>query len=162
MCLWEISLSRVSAFLSPEFKERLASVGSAVGYNWTDRDNAPASVYIAQTPPDGESYHANQLTLQLLLSKCRSPTSPRCFHQATLPLLSSCRKVSSLTRAPWLQSCADRSWASASQVLQYTFFTGGSRPSAGSPSGPCRLAFLSTPISYRKAGRKRPPRSSNS
>lgn len=54
MCLWEIALSRVSAFLSPEFKERLAAVGNAVGYNWTDHDNAPASVYIAKTPPDGK------------------------------------------------------------------------------------------------------------
>jgi hypothetical protein len=54
VCLWEISVSGVSAFLSPAFKETLASVGTAVGYNWTDHDNAPASVYIAETPPDGE------------------------------------------------------------------------------------------------------------
>lgn len=45
-------MSRVSAFLSPEFKTTLAAVGDAVGFNFTDHDNAPAEVYISQTPPD--------------------------------------------------------------------------------------------------------------
>jgi hypothetical protein len=53
-CLWELNFARISAFLSPEFKERLAGVGSAVGCTFTDRDNAPASIYLAKTPPDGE------------------------------------------------------------------------------------------------------------
>lgn len=52
VCLWELSIGHISAFLSPEFKDTLAAVGSAVGYNYTDRDNAPSAVYIAKTPPD--------------------------------------------------------------------------------------------------------------
>jgi hypothetical protein len=51
-CLWELSFMRISAFLSPEFKTTLAAVGAAVGYNYSDYDNAPASIYIAKTPPD--------------------------------------------------------------------------------------------------------------
>lgn len=52
VCLWELSIGHISAFLTPEFKDTLAAVGSAIGYNYTDRDNAPSDVYIAKTPPD--------------------------------------------------------------------------------------------------------------
>lgn len=52
ICLWELSFGHVSAFLTPTFTDTLAAVGSAVGYNYTDRDNAPSAVYLAKTPPD--------------------------------------------------------------------------------------------------------------
>lgn len=51
-CLWELSFARVAAFLSPEFKTTLAGVGAAIGYNFADRENAPASIFVANTPPD--------------------------------------------------------------------------------------------------------------
>ncbi|KAL1409648.1 Macrophage colony-stimulating factor 1 receptor [Vanrija albida] len=52
VCMWDLAFDRVAAFLSPEFKETLAAVGSSVGYNFTDHDNAPTSIYLSTTPPD--------------------------------------------------------------------------------------------------------------
>ncbi|KLT40822.1 hypothetical protein CC85DRAFT_287095 [Cutaneotrichosporon oleaginosum] len=72
VCLWEISVPRVSAFLSPAFKETLASVGTAVGYNWTDHDNAPASVYISETPPDATFVKVSVAHVTALLSSGNS------------------------------------------------------------------------------------------
>ncbi|TXT06049.1 hypothetical protein VHUM_03522 [Vanrija humicola] len=68
VCMWDIGLDRVSAFLSPEFKDTLAAVGSAVGYNFTDHDNAPTSIYISKTPPDATFVKINTRHVTAVLS----------------------------------------------------------------------------------------------
>ncbi|BEI89154.1 uncharacterized protein CcaverHIS019_0205160 [Cutaneotrichosporon cavernicola] len=100
VCLWEISVSHVSAFLSPAFKETLASVGTAVGYNWSDRDNAPASVYIAETPPDATFVKVSVARITALLSSGNSGVAvelPKGLFIDTSSMASkSCRSVMGL------------------------------------------------------------------
>ena len=55
LCLWEVTAPRVTGFLSPEFVGRFQGTIDAVVYNFKDIDNAPAKIYIPETPPDGES-----------------------------------------------------------------------------------------------------------
>ncbi|GMK54228.1 hypothetical protein CspeluHIS016_0108140 [Cutaneotrichosporon spelunceum] len=97
VCLWEISVSRVSVFLSPEFKDTLASVGTAVDYNWSDRDNAPASVYIAESPPDATFVKVSVSHVTALLSSCNSAVAvelPKGLFIDTSSMASkSCRSV---------------------------------------------------------------------
>jgi hypothetical protein len=52
LCLWELTAPRITAFLSPEFISIIQASISAVIYNFTDLENAPASFYIPKTPPD--------------------------------------------------------------------------------------------------------------
>ena len=57
LCLWECTIPRVSAFLSPALALTLRSSMAAVIYNFDDIDNAPASIYVQNEPPDGETNH---------------------------------------------------------------------------------------------------------
>lgn len=68
VCMWDLGFDRVAAFLSPEFKDTLAAVGSAVGYNFTDHDNAPTSIYISKTPADATFVKINTRHVTAVLS----------------------------------------------------------------------------------------------
>ncbi|KAK4686556.1 protein CSF1, partial [Tremellales sp. Uapishka_1] len=52
LCLWEAVIPRVTAFVTPSLLATLQGVAAAVGYNYSDHDNAPSSVYQVKTPPD--------------------------------------------------------------------------------------------------------------
>lgn len=52
LCLWEFVSPRITAFLSPQFLSTIKAAVSAVAYNFTDVENAPASFYMPKTPPD--------------------------------------------------------------------------------------------------------------
>jgi hypothetical protein len=54
LCLWEIAIPKVSAFLTPAFLATLRSSVAAVAFNFSDKENAPTDIYIPVTPPDGE------------------------------------------------------------------------------------------------------------
>lgn len=99
-CLWELSLSRVSAFLSPEFTNTLAAVGRAVGYNYPDHDNAPASIYIEKTPPDATFVKLSVKQVSALLSYGNSGIAVELpdglFLDASTMASKSCRSVMGL------------------------------------------------------------------
>ncbi|WVQ74514.1 hypothetical protein IAR50_004115 [Cryptococcus sp. DSM 104548] len=52
LCLWEANITSVAAFLTADFISTLKAVGSAVGYTFSDPDNAPDHNYQLKTPPD--------------------------------------------------------------------------------------------------------------
>ena len=52
MCIWELSVPRITAYVSPEMESTLQSFREAVIYNYQDFDNAPADIYLPQVPPD--------------------------------------------------------------------------------------------------------------
>ena len=52
--MWECVIPRVSAFLSPALASTIIAAVQAVVYNFEDIDNAPAKIYIQQSPPDGK------------------------------------------------------------------------------------------------------------
>ncbi|WVF66596.1 hypothetical protein IAT40_001336 [Kwoniella sp. CBS 6097] len=55
LCLWEATIPKVSAFLSPRFMSTLKAVGRAVAYTFPDPDNGPAEIYVPKVPPDAPS-----------------------------------------------------------------------------------------------------------
>lgn len=55
LCLWEALVPRLTSFTSSRFAASLQDVVAAVGYNFSDVDNAPASIYQVPALPDGES-----------------------------------------------------------------------------------------------------------
>jgi hypothetical protein len=63
LCLWEAIIPNMAAFVSPAFASTLQSSVQAILYNFEDPDNAPASIYVPKTPPDGELSLPNTLTL---------------------------------------------------------------------------------------------------
>ena len=52
LCLWEINVPKVTAYLTPEFAVTLKSVFSAVAYNYHDEENAPAEFFVPKSLPD--------------------------------------------------------------------------------------------------------------
>ncbi|OCF34831.1 hypothetical protein I316_03376 [Kwoniella heveanensis BCC8398] len=52
LCLWEATVPKISAFLSPDMVSTLKAVGRAVAYTFPDPDNGPAEIYVPRTPPD--------------------------------------------------------------------------------------------------------------
>nr|ODN85117.1 hypothetical protein L203_05068 [Cryptococcus depauperatus CBS 7841] len=52
LCLWEIKVPKISAFLKPELVSTLQAVGTATVYTFVDHDNAPDQNYQLKTPPD--------------------------------------------------------------------------------------------------------------
>lgn len=64
LCLWEVELPKVSAFLTPAFLSTVRSSVTAVAFNFSDKENAPTDIYIPATPPDGEfsAYEQHLLT----------------------------------------------------------------------------------------------------
>lgn len=52
LCLWEFVSPRITAFLSPQLLSTIKAAVSAVAYNFTDVENAPADFYMPKTPPD--------------------------------------------------------------------------------------------------------------
>ena len=58
LCLWEASVPEISAFASPAFLQTLSAVGRAVGYNFSDKGNAPTPRLAPPEEPDGEEYQS--------------------------------------------------------------------------------------------------------
>lgn len=54
LCLWEALIPRLTCFTTPRFTAILQDVVAAVGYNFSDVDNAPAGIYQVAALPDGE------------------------------------------------------------------------------------------------------------
>ncbi|WVW81321.1 hypothetical protein I302_103312 [Kwoniella bestiolae CBS 10118] len=52
LCLWEIVIPKVSAFLSPDLVAVLQAAGRSMGYTFSDPENGPSEIYVPKTPPD--------------------------------------------------------------------------------------------------------------
>ncbi|WRT63261.1 uncharacterized protein IL334_000164 [Kwoniella shivajii] len=52
LCLWEIAIPKISAFLGPDLLANLQSAGRSIGYTFPDIDNSPADIYVPKTYPD--------------------------------------------------------------------------------------------------------------
>ncbi|OCF72268.1 hypothetical protein I204_06644 [Kwoniella mangroviensis CBS 8886] len=52
LCLWEIVIPKVSAFMSPSFVSILRATGRSVGYTFSDPENGPSEVYVPKSAPD--------------------------------------------------------------------------------------------------------------
>ncbi|WVQ94212.1 hypothetical protein IAU59_001290 [Kwoniella sp. CBS 9459] len=52
LCLWEATIPKVSAFLSPDLISTLQAVVGAVAYTFQDPDNGPADIYVPKVSPD--------------------------------------------------------------------------------------------------------------
>ncbi|KAL7425079.1 Macrophage colony-stimulating factor 1 receptor [Cryptotrichosporon argae] len=67
-CLWELSIPRLSAFVSPAFSTAFLSVIRALIYNFDDVENAPSSIYQQKTPPDATFFKMSLGPTSALLS----------------------------------------------------------------------------------------------
>ncbi|WWC67272.1 uncharacterized protein I206_101180 [Kwoniella pini CBS 10737] len=52
LCLWEVAIPKVTAFLGPELVSVLQAAGRSVGYTFSDHENSPSEIYVPKTPPD--------------------------------------------------------------------------------------------------------------
>ncbi|WWD06286.1 hypothetical protein V865_004376 [Kwoniella europaea PYCC6329] len=52
LCLWEIVIPKVSAFVSPELVSILQAAGRSVGYTFSDPENGPSEIYVPKSAPD--------------------------------------------------------------------------------------------------------------
>ncbi|WWC90151.1 uncharacterized protein L201_005084 [Kwoniella dendrophila CBS 6074] len=53
LCLWEVSLPKISAFLSPDLISVLQATGRSFGYTFPDVENGPSEIYVPKAFPDG-------------------------------------------------------------------------------------------------------------
>jgi hypothetical protein len=66
LCLWEALIPRLTCFTTPRFTSSLQAVIAAVGYNFSDVDNAPAGLYHVPGLPDGEYQHSTIVAYHLV------------------------------------------------------------------------------------------------
>ncbi|WWC57636.1 uncharacterized protein I303_100168 [Kwoniella dejecticola CBS 10117] len=52
LCLWEVIIPKVSAFLGPDLVSVLQAAGRSVGYTFPDSENSPSDIFVPKTPPD--------------------------------------------------------------------------------------------------------------